>query len=65
MSLRTRGVEIKVFDSENSLIKEFYTMKSVALHFNINSRTVGRYLDKDTSYNGYTFKSTLNNILVY
>ena len=59
MSLRTRGVKVKVFDSENKLIKEFPTMISVALHFNISSRTVGRYLDKNTSYNGYIFKSNL------
>jgi group I intron endonuclease len=61
MSLRTKGVKVKVFDSENNLIKEFPTMISVALHFNIDSRTVGKYLDKNISYNGYTFKSNLVN----
>jgi NUMOD1 domain len=61
MYLRTRGVKVKVFDSENNLIKEFPTIICVALHFNINSRTVSRYLDKNTSYNGYIFKSNLTN----
>ena len=32
-------------------------MSSVALHFNISIITVGRYLDKDKLYNGYTFIS--------
>ena len=59
MSLRTHGVKVKVFDQENNLIKEFPTMISVALHFNISRTTVGRYLDKNKSYNGYIFKSNL------
>jgi hypothetical protein len=58
MSLRTRGVKVKVFYSENNLIKEFPTIRCVALHF---SRTVSRYLYKNTSYNGYIFKSNLTN----
>jgi group I intron endonuclease len=58
-SLRTHGVKVKVFDIENKFVKEFPTMTSVALHFNISNRTVGRYLDKDKLYNGYTFKSKL------
>lgn len=61
LSLRTGGVKVKVFDSKNNIIKEFPTIISVALHFNISSRTVSRYLDKDKSYNGFIFKSTLNN----
>jgi len=57
-SLRTHGVKVKVY-IENNLVKEFPTISSVALHFNISSRTVGRYLDKNISYNGYTFISHL------
>ena len=49
-SLRTGGVKVKVFYSENNLINEFPTMISVALHFYISSRTVGRYLDKNIAY---------------
>jgi group I intron endonuclease len=58
-SLRTRGVKVKVY-IENNFVKEFPTITSVALHFNISSRTVGRYLDKNKSYNGYTFISSFN-----
>jgi group I intron endonuclease len=59
-SLRSHGVKVKVYDIENNLVKEFPTMTSVALQFNISSRTVGRYLDKDKAYNGYTFRSNFN-----
>jgi group I intron endonuclease len=58
MSLRTRGVKVKVFNLNNNWVKEFPTMNSVALHFGISTRTVGRYLDKDTTYKNYVFKST-------
>jgi group I intron endonuclease len=61
--LRTRGVKVKVFDLENNIIKEFPTIISVALYFNIHSKTVSRYLDTNTSYNGYIFKSNLLNIV--
>jgi len=57
MSLRTQGVKIKIFDKSNNLVNKFPTMISVAKHFNVSSRTIGRYLDKDKSYNGFTFKS--------
>jgi group I intron endonuclease len=57
LSLRSHGICIKVINLSNNLIKEFPSMTSVAKHFNISVRTVGRYLDKDTSYNGYLFKS--------
>ena len=57
MSLRTRGVKIKIFDDSNNLVNIFPTMVSTAKHFNVNSRTIGRYLNKDKSYNGFIFKS--------
>jgi group I intron endonuclease len=61
LSLRTKGVPIKVFDLSNNLINEFPSMISVGRYFNISSRTVGRYLDKDKSYNGFIFISCLKN----
>ena len=59
MSLRTKGVRVKVFDLENNLIKEFPTMISLALYLGISTRTVGRYLDNDIPYKNYIFKSNL------
>jgi len=57
MSLRTHGVKIKIFDKYNNLVNTFPTIISVAKHFNVSSRTIGRYLDNDKSYKGFTFKS--------
>lgn len=61
VSLRSQGVSVKVFDSSNNLINEFPSKISLAKHFNISTRTVGRYLDKDIVYNGFFFKSYANN----
>lgn len=61
MSLRCKGVNVKVYDKSNNLINEFPTITSVAKYFGLSIRTIGYYLDKDKSYNGYTFKSNLSN----
>ena len=63
MSLRCKGVSVKVFDKSNNLINEFPTITSVAKYFGLSSRTIGRYLDKDKSYNGFIFKSRFKNNL--
>lgn len=57
LSVRSHGVCVKVFDSSNNLINEFPSITSVANYFNISNRTVGRYLDKNKSYNDFIFKS--------
>jgi group I intron endonuclease len=56
-SLRCKGVPVKVYNKSNNLINEFPTIISVGKYFNLSSRTISRYLDKDKSYNGYIFKS--------
>ena len=56
MSLRCKGVSVKVFDKLNNLIKEFPST-SVAIYFGVSNRTISRYLDKDKSYKGFIFKS--------
>jgi GIY-YIG catalytic domain/NUMOD1 domain len=57
LSLRSHGVIVKVFDTSGNLINEFSTMTSVAKYFNLSVKIVGRYLDKNVSYNGFIFKS--------
>jgi group I intron endonuclease len=57
MSLRCKGVKVRVYDKSNNLINEFPTITSVAKYFGLSIRTIGYYLDKDKSYNGYTFIS--------
>jgi len=61
MSLRCKGVCVKVFDKSNNLINEFPTITSTAKYFGLSNRTIGYYLDKDKSYKGYIFKSNLTN----
>ena len=55
LSLRSKGVKVKVFGKSKKLVKEFPTITSTALHFNINRRMIGRYTDTNKSYSGYTF----------
>jgi group I intron endonuclease len=57
LSLRSHGIPIKVFDKSNNLIQQFPTMTSAAKYYGIHRRTIGRYLNKNTTYNGYIFKS--------
>ena len=57
ISLRSKGVPVKVFDLKNSLIKEFPSIKSTAEHFGLSHKSIGRYLDKNKSYNGFILKS--------
>lgn len=59
MSLNSRGIKIKVFDASNRLSNEFFTITSAAKYFNVSNRTISRYLDKEKTYNGFTFKSNL------
>jgi group I intron endonuclease len=57
LSIRSRGVSIKIFDCSNKFIKQFPTITSAAKYFNISNRTVSRQLDKNIPYMGYIFKS--------
>jgi hypothetical protein len=42
-------------------VNEFPTITSAANYFYISSRTVGSYLDKDTSYKRFIFRSYVKN----
>jgi len=57
LSLRSRGVSVKVFDKSNNLVKEFPTITSTAIYFGISNKTVSKYINSSRSYDGYTFKS--------
>jgi hypothetical protein len=54
--MRSNGLCIKVFNYLNNIIRKFPSIMSVANYFNISNRTVGRYLDKNKSYNSFIFK---------
>jgi group I intron endonuclease len=57
LSLRSHGVNVKVFDKSNNLVKEFPTITSTAKYFKISNKTVSKYLNNNKSYNDYIFKS--------
>ena len=59
LSLRSHGVSVEIYAKSNNLIKQLTTMTSAAKYFGVNRRTIGRYLDKNKIYIGYTFKSKL------
>jgi hypothetical protein len=56
MSLRCYGVSVKVYDKDNNLVKEFPTITSLGIYFNLSNRTIRRYIENDKSYNSYKFK---------
>lgn len=57
LSLRSHGVNVKIFDKSNKLVKEFPTITSIAEYFGISNKTVMRYSNNNKSYNAYTFIS--------
>jgi hypothetical protein len=57
LSLRSHGVPIKIFNTSNKFVKEFPTITSAAKYFDLNNKSLNRYIDKNKSYKGYTFKS--------
>jgi len=57
LSLRSQGVPIKVFNTSTKFVKEFPTITSAAKYFDLSDKSLNRYIDKNKSYNGYTFKS--------
>ena len=66
MSLWCKGVSVKVFYKSNNLINEFTAIINIAKYFGIFIRTIGRYLDKDKSYNGFVFISKFkDNYYIY
>lgn len=60
LSLRTQGVDVKVFDKLNNLVAQFPTITSAAKYFNISNRTLGRYLNKNVFYKDYRFESSFD-----
>jgi len=61
LSLRSHSVSVEIFDKNKNFLKEFPTRTSVGKYFNVSTRTIGRYLDKDTKYNDFRFKSKFKN----
>lgn len=64
MSLRSRGINVKVFDKRNNLINEFPTIKSAALHFGIHPRTISNIFKTGISYDNYVYKFEVKDIKI-
>jgi NUMOD1 domain len=67
LSLRCQGISVKVFDKSKNLVKQFPSMRSAALHFNIDSSTIARIFKTSKSYDDFTYKFEFkdNRIRVY
>ena len=61
LSLNWQGVSVKVFNSSNNIINEFPSIRAAAKYFNLNIRYVRKYLDKNETYKGFTFRSHFKN----
>ena len=59
LSLVTVGLNVKVFDKENNLIKEFPSINSAAKYFGVNSTTIKTAIKKDRPYHNLIFKSQI------
>jgi hypothetical protein len=56
LSLKNKSVPIKVFNTSNKFVKEFPTITSAAKYFYLINKSLNRYIDRNKSYNDYTFK---------
>ena len=65
MSLRCKGIKIKIFDNSGNLVKEFPTLKAAAIYFNMHAKTMSRVVEKNLPYYGFTFKFEINNTRIW
>ena len=56
ISLRCKGVSVKVFDKSNNLIHEFPTLTSAAKYFGVDTKTISMIYKTGKSYDNYTYK---------
>jgi NUMOD1 domain len=59
LSIVSIGVNVKVFDKKDNLIKEFPSINSAAKYFDVSSNTISKAIKKGTSYQNFTFKSEI------
>lgn len=59
LSLVSIGVNVKMYDCSNNLIKEFPSINSAAKYFYVHSTTINTAIKKGRSYQNFTFKSEI------
>jgi group I intron endonuclease len=57
ISLRSKGVPVKIFDLKGNLISKFPSIRSTAEYLDISPKGLMRYLDENKTYNGFIIKS--------
>jgi len=67
ISLRCKGVSVKVFDKSNNLINEFPTLTSAAKYFGVHTKTISMIYKTGKSYDNYIYKFNIkeNKVWVY
>lgn len=67
LSLVTIGVNVKIFDLQDKLIKEFSSINSAAKYYGVASSTINKAIKKSKPYNNLIFKSEIkdNRVWVY
>ena len=67
LSLVTIGVDVKVFDIQNNLVKEFPSANKAAKYFDVASCTINKAIKTGRPYKNFIFKSYIkdNRIWVY
>ena len=65
LSLRVRGVTVKVFDNENNIVNVFPTIKSAANFFDVDYNTVSKCIKSGNLINNYRFEAELKNNRVW
>jgi len=59
LSLVSIGLNVKVFDLENNLIKEFPSINRAAKYFDVSSTTINKAIKKGRRYLNFLFKSEI------
>lgn len=56
LSLRSRGVTVKIFDKSGNFLEKFNTMKDAAKHLNLSVVTIKSIFDRGFSYDNYIYE---------
>jgi group I intron endonuclease len=61
LSLRSKGLIIKVYDNSNNLQKKFSSLKETAKYFNLTVYSIRKCINNNINYRGFTFISEIKN----
>jgi group I intron endonuclease len=64
LSLRSQGVNVKVFNKENSLVYSFPTLAIAAKCLGVHRATISKILNKNISYDEYIYKFEVKDLKI-